>query len=143
MIAYDVISTALKTIATKLSATLPQKSFSNQKDEIASTLNAISQADIGGGGGSSPLIVTINSLGYSVFQMNTTAGEIMAAFISGTPVICSWDNGSYKYGKVVEVSATKDDNLEPTDINVRILDGESVDSFYCESADGYPRVSFG
>ena len=49
MIAYDVISTALKTIATKLSATLPQKNFSNQKDEIASTLNAISQADIGGG----------------------------------------------------------------------------------------------
>lgn len=49
-IAYDGILDALKTIAGKLGATLPTKKYSNQKDAIAGTLDAISDADIGGGG---------------------------------------------------------------------------------------------
>ena len=48
--AYDAIADSLKAIATKLSATLPQKKYSNRKDEIAGTLDAISDTDLGGGG---------------------------------------------------------------------------------------------
>lgn len=47
-ITYDKILDALKAIATKLNATLPEKRYSNQKDAIAGTLDAISDADMGG-----------------------------------------------------------------------------------------------
>ena len=54
---YGVINDSLKTIAEKVSATVPEKRYANEKDEIAGTLNAISMADIGGGGSGDVMVV--------------------------------------------------------------------------------------
>lgn len=100
-------------------------------------------APAAGGGGSDVMHVTINSIGGSQYQMTATAGEIMEAFYAGTAIVCQWDDGGYQYTRVLEVRASQNDEHEAIDINVRVADGGSIISFYSETANGYPTISFG
>ena len=88
-IPYGSILDSLKAIATKLNATLPQKTYSNEKDAIAGTLDAISDADIGGGGGG--VVVEFNTYdngGYDIGYVSVDhAADIVALYEAGNNIV--------------------------------------------------------
>lgn len=88
---YDVINSGLKTIAGKLDAELPTKKYSNVKDEIAGTVNAIAGADIGGGGGGGSNIMMVTfSMVNNTMVADKTFAEILEFANNGGLVIADF-----------------------------------------------------
>ena len=146
---YDSIADALKTIATKLSATLPQRKYSTKKDEIADTLDAISDTDLGGGGGgSSTLIVevTVNGLNET---FNKTAGEIYEALEAGTPVLIKWPQIEQEGLRYSQLTASKiyiasvSGEIESVGFDVHKGGSSGFVGYYADSMNDYPNAYFG
>ena len=140
---YDSIADALKTIATKLSATIPSKKYSTKKDEIADTLDAISDTDLGGGGGGSD-VFAIKWVSGDV--LDKTAGEIVAAIEAGKRLVAyqsSFNQHESLYNEYqVSVTHYQQDDSYEFSATLYYGIGESA-TFTASSVDAYPAYVSG